>query len=207
MPRHGLRHTHVYAEGHRRLGQRQPQLRWCVSDLALVMALTCHVGLSTLWLLVELAPRFKKIVVRADWEVSLEKFTPVLPAKRSAASPAASPARVHNSSSEGLRSGRLPATLSGAGSDHDDSEAEADLVPTPLSEVPFEGAHIVEFCELTSSNSRIQLENFLENFRGESQLAPLVRYSLRTGAVLMVSLVHEGTLGEDFCAACILAKF
>ena len=116
-------------------------------------------------------------LTRAGWEVSLESFTPVVPASGPAASPAAAPDRAHGSShgQGSLRSERRPAPLQGTSSDPEDSEAEAEPVPTPLSEIAFEGAHVIEFSELTSSNSRIQLENFLEQFRGESQLAPLVR--------------------------------
>ena len=50
-------------------------------------------------------------------------------------------------------------------------------MPTPLSDIAFEGAHIIEFTELTASNSRIQLENFVEQFRGAG-LAPLIRCKL-----------------------------
>ena len=117
--------------------------------------------------------------MHADWEASLESFTPVLAARNSTASPAAAPERAHGGSpAQGsLRSERQPAGLPGTDSGSEGSDAEAESVPTPLSEIPFEGAHVIEFWELTSSNSRIQIENFLEQFRGESQLAPLIRYS------------------------------
>ncbi len=125
--------------------------------------------------------------MHADWEVSLEKFTPVVPARSPAALPAAALDQVHGGSpgQGSVRSERHPASQLGTGSEPEDSEAEAEPVPTPLSEIAFEGAHVIEFSELTSSNSRIQLENFLEQFRGESRLAPLVRCSLSTAAVLV----------------------
>ena len=114
-------------------------------------------------------------MARADWEASLESFKPSLP--RTSSSGLAAVPDQHRFSSPGqgrLRSERQPETHSEAASGSEQSHAEAEPVPTPLSEIAFEGAHVVEFCELTSSNSRIQLENFVEQFRGKG-LAPLIR--------------------------------
>ena len=145
--------------------------------------------------------------MRADWEVSLENFTPVLPSKKPAASPAAAPDRVSGGSpgQGSLRSERQPAALPGTGSDREDSAEEAEPVPTPLSEIPFEGAHVIEFSELTSGNSRIQLENFLEDFRGESQLAPLVRCFLQISKMLISTTDCTKTAVEDIniSGACV----
>ena len=121
--------------------------------------------------------------VRADWEASLARFSPFMPT----ASPAATTSEQQRTSSPSqrrLRSEceRLPANTSEADDASHQSDDEAEPVPTPLSDIAFEGAHIVEFTELTASNSRIQLENFVEQFRGVG-LAPLIRYKLTSLAV------------------------
>ena len=109
-------------------------------------------------------------------------FTAALPAKASPAIAAAVPDQQRTSSpaQRHLRSEREPARLSEADND-EQSESEPEPVPTPLADIAFEGAHVVEFTELTPSNSRIQLENFVEQFRGEG-LAPLIRSMLAYNA-------------------------
>ncbi len=72
------------------------------------------------------------------------------------------------------------------------SEEEAEPVPTPLSDIAFAGGHVIEFTELTANNSRIQLENFVEQFRGVG-LAPLIRCTLvRLAARTPVQVLVDG---------------
>jgi len=115
------------------------------------------------------------IGARTDWEASLASFTPPGPTA-SPATTVSEQQRTSSPSQSHLRSER------GRHFDHnpevdivsEQSEDEADPVPTPLSDIAFEGAHVIEFTELTASNSRIQLENFVEQFRGVG-LAPPIR--------------------------------
>lgn len=56
-----------------------------------------------------------------------------------------------------------------------DEEGEAaPRQPTPLSALPFDGAHVLEFCELTAFDTSTHLESFLAQF-DTGRLAPIVR--------------------------------
>lgn len=66
----------------------------------------------------------------------------------------------------------------GRGDDRIPAGEDGEGVPrerTPLSALPFDGGHIVEFSGLTAFDSTTHLESFLLQF-DTGRLAPIVRY-------------------------------